>query len=106
MKTSRNRLMLDYKDLPDLKSALGGLSPGDRCSVTFELMVVENSDDSLEGDIEKVEYEVDGAAEDEESGEVETSSEDPVMAAVVKRSDAKKKKASPMIDESETEDDE
>ena len=94
MKTSKNRLTLDYADLPDLKAALGGLSPGDRCTVEFELMVTANDDGSITGDIEGVSYdcsEEDSKKADTE-GSAEPTTEEPVMAVISKRNTSGKKK--------------
>jgi len=107
MKTSKNRLTLDFKDLPDLKAALGGLAPGDRCRVSFDLMVVSNDDEQIESDIEEIEYDIPGDDGESEKGEVETSSDEPVMAVIAKRSDSsKKKKAVPAAEPAAAEDDE
>ena len=99
MSPSKNRLNLDYADLPDLKAALGGLQPSDRCEVTFRLMVVKNDDGGLEGDIEGVEYDTgdaEGESEDaQSSGEVETDSAEPIMVVIAKRNKSAKPAKAP-----------
>jgi hypothetical protein len=94
MKTSKNRLTLDYADLPDLKAALGGLSPGDRCTVEFELMVTANDDGSITGDIEGVCYdcEEEDSKEADSEGSAEPTTEEPVMVVISKRNTSGKKK--------------
>lgn len=92
MASKKNSLTLDYRDLPDLKAALGGLTPGDRCSVCFDLMVTANGDERLEGTVEEVEYECEGEEEEMDSGSAEPTADEPVMVAVVARNMKKSKK--------------
>jgi len=106
MKNAKNRLLLDYKDLPDLKAGLGGLAAGDTFDVTFKLTVVDNAEDHVESNIDEVEYSVPNSDSGEaDTGETEPSSDEPVMAVVVKRNakDAKKKSPLPASDPAEEE---
>lgn len=97
MKNVKNRLLLDYKDLPDLKAGLGGLSAGDTFEVTFKLTVVDNAEDHVESNIDEVEYSVPNPDTGEaDTGEVESSSDEPVMAVVVKRNEKAAKKKNPL----------
>lgn len=106
MATSKNRLRFDYKDLPDLQAALGGLVPGDRCKIELDLMVVSNDDGGLEGDIEGVEYDIPSEdGDDTETGSAEPSAEEPVMAVIARRKEASKKSAKPAKEEKAVEED-
>lgn len=94
VQTVKNRLTLDFKDHPELKAALGGLVPHDSFCLKFEMMVIQNDENGIVGDIEEIEYETPDAGGDEEkSGEVEPTSEEPVMVVIAARKtkDAKKK---------------
>lgn len=109
MTTNKNRLRIDYKDMQDLKAALGGVEPGQRIVVEFELMVVANDDDFLETDIEGVSYESPELEDSEEpalSGSAVPTADEPVMVEVMRNSASKKPKAKPEVveDAEETED--
>lgn len=91
MTSSKNKFRLEYADNPDLKSALGGLSSGDDCSIELKLQVVSNDDTGLEGNIEEITYDTPGDSKDGGSDTVEPSAEEPVLAVILKRSDTSKK---------------
>lgn len=74
-----NKLTLDLADNDELKTALSGKEPGDRVTLTVEVMVTDANDQMFEGDIESIL--TDGMEEDDE-GEVEEIKPDktsPVM---------------------------
>lgn len=88
MSPTSNVLKLDMRDNPDLKAALGGLEPGSKLSLEFELMVNSVDDESFEASIESIVF--DGEAGDDEtpatepiSGEVTPTAEQPVAAAIM-----------------------
>lgn len=69
MDSKSDCLVLNYKDNPDLKAALGDMEPGDTVSLKLTCTVRSNDDEAFDGMIDEIE--VDGAddvGEDEDSG--------------------------------------
>ena len=108
MKTTKNRLFLDYADHPELQAALGGLTASDDFCLEFRMMVVSNDAKGIEGSIESIEYETPAAdGDDKETGEVEPTAEDPVMVVITarnKRDEKKKSSVNKKEDEPDAED--
>ena len=69
MDSKSDSLVLNYKDNPDLKAALGDMEPGDTVTLEITCTVRSNDDEAFDGLIDEIE--VDGAedaGEDEDSG--------------------------------------
>jgi hypothetical protein len=71
MDSKSDCLVLNYKDNPDLKAALGDTEPGDTVTLQLTCTVRSNDDEAFDGMIDEIE--VDGAedadgADDEDSG--------------------------------------
>lgn len=92
-----NTLVLDFKDNPDLQSALAGKQPGDRVTLEIEVMVTAVDDEKFEGDVESITTE--DAEGEEETAEVDADA--PVMAVFVKRKKSKKSEKDEKSEEDE-----
>lgn len=99
----KNKLALDFRDNPDLKSLLGGKQPGDRLTLEFEVMVTSVDEETFEAEIESITPDSDG--EDAETVDVDTES--PVSATLIKppRTSKKTDDNSTTEDSSKAEDD-
>lgn len=67
MDSKSDSLVLNYKDNPDLKAALGDMQPGDTVTLELTCTVRSNDDEAFDGMIDEIE--VDGAEEDATEGE-------------------------------------
>lgn len=96
MDSKSNTLRLDFRDNPELQALLGGLSPGDRVTLELDLMAKSVDSESFEAVVENISVEGEETETEEgettsASGEVEPTSDEPVM--IVMASKAKKSKA-------------
>ena len=75
MDSKSDCLVLNYKDNPDLKAALGDMQPGDSVTLELTCTVRSNDDEAFDGMIDEIE--VDSAEEDaSESDGSETDEKD------------------------------
>lgn len=100
MDSKSDCLVLNYKDNPDLKAALGDMEPGDTVTLRLTCTVRSNDDEAFDGMIDEIE--VDGAddADDEDSGygdkkksdedSSDTDSAEPALIIVTARNKMKK----------------
>jgi hypothetical protein len=86
----KDAITLNYKDNDELKAALGGKEPGDRCKITLDVLVSANSDEAFDGSIEGVE--LDESYEEKEETVSEEVDEDPVMEVISKKNAGRSKK--------------
>lgn len=87
---SKNQLVLDYRDNPELQEALQGKQPGDEVTLEFDLMVTDNTDETFTADIDAVGLESpdDESAEEadgDEDKEVKPTADQPVMVVMVSK---------------------
>lgn len=62
MDSKSDSLVLNYKDNPDLKAALGDMQPGDTVTLELTCTIRSNDDEAFDGMIDEIK--VDGAEED------------------------------------------
>ncbi len=78
-----NKILLDFKDNPDLRAALSTKKPGDKFKIEIRVQVVSLTDDGLEGNIESVAPEgyvaPPGDVTQTNQKEIEVSPTEPVM---------------------------
>lgn len=85
----KDQITLNYADNDELKAALGGKEPGDKCRITLDVLVSANSDEAFDASIEGVEledsYEEDEDTDTESEEPASEEDEDPVMGVMAKK---------------------
>lgn len=82
---ARNKVLLDFKDNPELREVLGAKQPGETCTLELTFQVESLTDEGLEGRITKVgtssyhKGKGKGEGEKGRKGVIEPSEDEPIM---------------------------